>query len=256
MIALWTLVTNIAANVLAAAQSFFSKVPVAQAIGPQKQRNEFSIEVVRPDDLLVAQLVFFNLRREPASGSTPARIRRDGPGNGFIIAHLPPQSFAERAFFEAAPGSSGTEPLGASPVPSRIGGPSKLVFRIPDALLPLDYSLDAILDALAQSSQVVQNTIQQPIRTPDEGSEANFGGADSQFTAVEAPYRLVLSPNAASRWEHAFKPASDSAGKRTELWHTRLSAGAKSWCGLVAGLRRRGRARVRHAPVSDVAHEN
>nr|MBA2431248.1 hypothetical protein [Chthoniobacterales bacterium] len=225
---LWNIVAGVFSDVVSTLQTFFSGVPL-QVVTPQTQRKEFSVEVVRPDDLLVVTLDFYNLRLIASSGGTPAHVTRHGAGDGFIVAHFPPQSFAERAFFEAEPGSPGTEPLGVSPVPSRIAGRSQLVFRIRDPLLPLEFSLEAILQALTQSSQVVQSTIQAPVGTPPVGGNANFGGTiRSQFTAIEAPYRLVLSPSYLSRWEHAFAPVTDAANKRTELWHTRISAGAKA----------------------------
>jgi hypothetical protein len=39
-------------------------------------------------------------------------------------------------------------------------------------------------------------------------------------TAIEAPYRLILSPNYYAGWAHALKAVEH--GGRTELWHTRL----------------------------------
>jgi len=39
-------------------------------------------------------------------------------------------------------------------------------------------------------------------------------------TAIEAPYRLILSPSYYAGWAHAFKAVQ--RGTRTELWHTRL----------------------------------
>ena len=39
-------------------------------------------------------------------------------------------------------------------------------------------------------------------------------------TALELPYRLLLSPIEAARWQHIGKPVVH--GTRTELWHTRL----------------------------------
>jgi len=41
-------------------------------------------------------------------------------------------------------------------------------------------------------------------------------------TAIEMPYRLILSPNAYNIWLHTAKPTSTSGW--TELWHTRLAA--------------------------------
>lgn len=46
--------------------------------------------------------------------------------------------------------------------------------------------------------------------------------APSRFqTAIEAPYRLILSPDAQAGWEHASTPV-DQGVDRVELWHTRL----------------------------------
>ena len=42
-------------------------------------------------------------------------------------------------------------------------------------------------------------------------------------TAIEAPYRLVISPSRRGGWSHATKPvAADEAPHRIELWHSRL----------------------------------
>lgn len=40
-------------------------------------------------------------------------------------------------------------------------------------------------------------------------------------TSIEAPYRLILSPNRFAAWVHALKPVISTDSKRTELWHTR-----------------------------------
>jgi hypothetical protein len=44
-------------------------------------------------------------------------------------------------------------------------------------------------------------------------------------TAIEAPYRLILSPNYYAGWAHA--PKAVEHGGRTELWHTRLGVRAQ-----------------------------
>jgi hypothetical protein len=43
-------------------------------------------------------------------------------------------------------------------------------------------------------------------------------------TAIELPWRLILSPHSAERWRHAKSPAASLATHRTELWHSRLVA--------------------------------
>ncbi len=41
-------------------------------------------------------------------------------------------------------------------------------------------------------------------------------------TAIEAPFRLVISPSVESGWTHADQPVPDASGTAIELWHTRL----------------------------------
>ncbi len=41
-------------------------------------------------------------------------------------------------------------------------------------------------------------------------------------TAIELPWRLIISPHAGARWRHAAAPAHSMATGRTELWHTRM----------------------------------
>lgn len=225
---LLTLVTNALRNVFTILGGVTSRLPALAAYPPQDHRKEFSVEVVRPDDLLVLTFDFYNLRINSAIAGSP-RLERIEAGDGFIVAHFPPQSFGEQAFFETTPGLAEpepTDPVLPPPVASRISGPSQVVFRIGAALLPLDFSLEKILDAMAQSEPIVQPTKRQPPAIPAVGAVARFGGPLSQFSAIEAPYRLVLSPNLTSRWQHAFGPVKNVGNNRTELWHTRLSENA------------------------------
>lgn len=214
-----TAVVKTVVNALTGSSSATFKLPHP----PQTQKKELSVEVVRPDDLLILTLDFYNIHLNTA-GAGPAQLEQSGPGNGFIVAHFQPQSFAEQAFFEAEKIEDSEKLLGP-PVASRIAGPSQLIFRLATSLLPLDFTLDKILEAMTQSETVVQHGIQTqpPFPSPPVGATAKFGGTDSHYTAIETPYRLVLSPNLESQWEHALKPASDTSGKRTELWHTRIS---------------------------------
>lgn len=41
-------------------------------------------------------------------------------------------------------------------------------------------------------------------------------------TAIELPWRLILSPHAGARWRHAKQAVTSALTQRTELWHTRL----------------------------------
>jgi len=47
-------------------------------------------------------------------------------------------------------------------------------------------------------------------------------------TSIEAPYRLLISPNKYAAWAHAKKPVVSPETKRTELWHTRYALRLRS----------------------------
>ncbi len=222
MNAVWSLITGIVNVVL----TVFTGGALRVLFHPQTHVKEFSVEVVRPDDLLVLTLDFYNIRLQ-STGPGPLQLDRVATGDGFVVAHFQPQSFGEQAFFEESPGvSDPSEPLSPPPVASRISGPSQLVFRVAPVLLPFAFNLDTILQVLTQCEQATQDTIDRPAPVPAVGMRGRFGGFRAQFSRIEAPYRVVLSPDAESRWTHAFTPVQDPTNKRTELWHTRLSSGA------------------------------
>jgi len=45
---------------------------------------------------------------------------------------------------------------------------------------------------------------------------------DASTTAIEIPWRLIISPHKNSRWRHATSPVTSTATEHTELWHSRL----------------------------------
>lgn len=64
----------------------------------------------------------------------------------------------------------------------------------------------------------------RPPRRPPRFRRPTFSRpAQADETAIEAPYRLVISPDSGAGWAHANRPveAADNP-ERVELWHTRL----------------------------------
>ena len=47
-------------------------------------------------------------------------------------------------------------------------------------------------------------------------------------TAIESPFRLILSPHQGAAWAHAVNPVTAASSGRTELWHTRLGTPSDS----------------------------
>ena len=52
-------------------------------------------------------------------------------------------------------------------------------------------------------------------------------------TAIEMPYRVIVSPHKGAAWAHAKEPVTSPATSRTELWHTRL--GLRSGDAIIEG---------------------
>jgi hypothetical protein len=206
---------------------FFGKLkPPIPFEPPQKiLRVNFSADVLRADDLLVLHFEFYNiaLDQDP-SLDAGAKLVRETAAEAYIAAVLPPQSFGELAFLE------NQQQVDAPPVQSRLAGPSWIVFRIPYELLATPYTLPDILALLRRCDIISADTLSYPNIPPaskGDNKEAFFQVA-RHFTAIEAPYRLYLSPRNPSRWAHALEPVTDSKTRRTELWHTRLGKpGAK-----------------------------
>jgi hypothetical protein len=127
--------------------------------------REFRVPVRRPEDLLVFDLIFENLRLV----TDPPRLERlDAGAKALLIVELPPQSFAEQAFLEAsnADAATGNEvsqdpdyppknvPTAGEtipPLPSakvRMAGRSRLAFTMPDEVESLGYDLASVLEAM------------------------------------------------------------------------------------------------------------
>jgi hypothetical protein len=148
---------------------------------PDLFRIDTSVTVIRPDDLLVLTFDRINLGLD-TSGPVPKLVRA-GEGAAYLIVGFPPQHIVEQAYFESAeddhlpfspPTPSATELAELSPseqatlvalrtetppteedppdppIPARIAGPSRLVFRVRDEDLPIDFTLEKVLGTLAQ----------------------------------------------------------------------------------------------------------
>ncbi|WP_202841201.1 hypothetical protein [Luteimonas saliphila] len=214
---------NLVSSAIATAQQILIGVlvpPVPSPVPLQRQRLSFTADVVRADDLLVLGLEFYNLALDAGTH----RLQAAGAGDAFVAVRLPAQHVVEQAFKEGA----SDDQVGAPPVAARLSGESRLVFHLAPALLPLDFSVEAVLGALARCAPLVRDRSGAPPSAPAPGADAWFGGLSSQFTAIEAPWRLVLSPHPQARWAHASVPVAGGVDGATELWHTRLGVVSRS----------------------------
>lgn len=205
------------------------------------------IDLLRPDDLLNLRVEGLNLRLDLSDADAPALIVEDAEQPAYLVVIFPPQTIAERAYFEAAivpdpenPGQSKTIQPEADPerpdpdagstvietpgppgqVKARIGRPSRLVFEVPPGTR-IPYSTEGLLNWSALVPSVHPIAAIGPDPTPEEIAQApGLRAPASHETALELPSRLVISPGRDVAWAHRTDPFT--ARGRTELWHTRL----------------------------------
>ena len=214
--------------------------PAPPGLKPKPEpRPDFQADLVRPDDLLTLHVDGYNLHVVPGVG-LPAIDRIDAAKDAFLVVTFPPQNIAETAYFEPThtqepalpPGipapPAGFPPVaGSLPLPGQTGARlarfTRLVFRVPAgaALPPIVYSTEGLLDWSG-----LELAVSPLADLPPAPSAAQIASAPAIAqpgpleTAIELPYRLVLSPNHAVAWRHATAPVTYAS--RTELWHTRL----------------------------------
>lgn len=196
----------------------------------------FSIEITRPDDLLRLRIEAHNLRRAPNRTGPPVLVVEDAAQPAFLAIHFPPQAIAEGAFYEATvvnvepdvppdgkpqpPPTTIENPGPPGSVPARMAQGSRLVFKVPpEAKIPL--TIEGLLDWSSLELSVNGIAAIGPEPTPAEiaGAPAITKPAATE-TALELPYRLIVSPTSAVSWGHRLRPFTSRG--RTELWHTRL----------------------------------
>ena len=154
--------------------------------------DRLHLAALRPDDLLALEFEFANL--QPTADGGLERAAPEQPA--FVIVHFPPQHLAEQVF-------TGNPALAEPPpVHTAMAGESRLVFRLPDALTRLPLTLPALL------SWETWNLV------------AASGPPGDLETAIEFPWRLILSPGEAARWQHTLEPFTFDGN--IEVWRTHL----------------------------------
>jgi len=207
----------------------------------------YTVSVLRPEDLLVLRFEFVNLTLRTSATEAAKLTRTQANKPAYVVVHFQPQHIAERAFFETeTPGSPGDETPAAPPVASRMAGPSRLAFLVPNAVTEIPYDLPMLLSwaeyrlstapnaaapPLALPVKVTTNRLTGIVETSDDDCDCEIATVDmfpapkvekpaEHFTAIEAPYRVIISPNKYGGWAHAKAPVTHDGA--TELWHTRL----------------------------------
>jgi len=165
--------------------------------------------VVRADDLLDLTFTFHNLGLRRSG--PPALVRVVPSADAFVIVGLAPQSVGE-----ASP--VGPEP--DFPAASALSDPSRLAFRVPPGVAEIPFDLKNLLSWTSLTPSLAANAIGLGDPRPDP--PPGPAPPPSTATAIEAPFRIVLSPGPQGRW--AFARAAVTRAGVTELWHARLGS--------------------------------
>ena len=185
----------------------------------------FTIDLLRPDDLLALQIEFQNLALDTSTPAKPMLVRQNATDPCYLIFTLPQQSILEQAYFQTGniagnppfnptqpplPGNQTAPPAGQTG--GYISGDSRLVFKLPASLTSLPFTTAALLDwsgfELVVSPLADGKISLPPITAPT-----------ALQTAIELPYRLIISPGSDANFVHSLTPFTYQG--RTELWHTR-----------------------------------
>ena len=154
--------------------------------------NRLQLAALRPDDLLALEFEFANLQPAAEGG-----LERVVPGQpAFIIVHFPPQHLTEQVY------TGNTASMEQPPVRTVMAGESRLVFRLPEEVTRLPLTLPALLSW--ESWDLVTAS----------------GPPSDLETAIEFPWRLILSPSEAARWQHTLEPVMIDGN--VEVWRTHL----------------------------------
>ena len=157
-----------------------------------------TVHLVRPQDMLVLDFDFFNLK--PAPDATPPQLQRvDASKPAYIVARFEAQHVTEETVYEGK-----STPV-AGQFHSKAVGPSRIVFNVPGTVKLLPYSEEGLLEWWQWVMQVVTGP----------------AAPDDMHTDLLLVDWLHLSPSQAATWSHATAPVEHDG--RTELWHTRLA---------------------------------
>jgi hypothetical protein len=213
------LVTAGSAGVTAYTLSHRAPLAFASALitGPVPYPLSFSTLVTRREDFLYLRFDFFNLKLDTSVAGKPKLVFANASQPAAIGVVFAPQNIAEEAFLETAAEFGNKEEETLKP-PGQLSllaaHESRLCFQLPTGG-SLAYDIASLLTWTGLTPLLVPVA---PTTPPPPGQQIR--APNPYETALELPWRLILSPNEKSAWAHALNPVTASG--RTELWHTRL----------------------------------
>ena len=225
--------------------------------GPEKAGQQrfslpdFSVSVLRRDDLLALDFQFFNLALEGGGANHPSLCARTQPSPlSLSRSSTRRKNIAEQAYLEEVddttpkhqPPPSGNRPPDPQSFsaeiqtrlarskrvrPGPVGWRSSFRPKPPHcrtlgSLLNWAARSKASFPSLRCPTPTRRTPTSRSLRSRHAPTQApQIHQPSATETAIEAPWRLVLSPNYSGAWAHWSTPVT--LRDRTELWHTRLA---------------------------------
>jgi hypothetical protein len=173
-------------------------------------RDPVQVRLLRTWDLIDLRLEAVNCSIEPGDGGAHLVAGADA----VLVLHFPPQHIGEQTW----PAGDGTvapvKPNHASK--HRAADPSRVAYDVPEGTR-IAWTLPDVLKAVTDLRlRVAENAT--PAREAHDRVDSR--PPDELETAIEAPYRLVVSPSDRATFTHREKPYGPA--HRPELWRTTL----------------------------------
>ncbi|WP_066285002.1 hypothetical protein [Arthrobacter sp. B6] len=189
---------------------------------PRDEEPPVDVRLLRTQDLIDLRLEAPGCSIEPTDGGAELVAGPDAS----LIVHFPPQHVGEEVWQAGAPPPPPAQP----PRPSGhlAAGPSRLVYAVPEGTR-ITYTLEKVLEALGGLRLRVS-----PNATP--AGEAGYRGVHKPGdleTAIEAPFRLIVSPSRLGAFRHSSTPLGPPG--RAELWRTHLTVRTGTGAGTGTG---------------------
>ncbi|WP_456844247.1 hypothetical protein [Cellulomonas sp. P5_C6] len=177
---------------------------------PDERPQPVDTRLLRTRDLVDLRLEAPGCTLEPTDGGAELVAGPDAS----LVVHFPPQHLGEEVWQAGAPPPPPAEP----PRPSGhvAAGPSRLVYAVPEGTR-ITYTLEKVLEAI----QTLQLRVAPGATELGETSRAGIEPPGDLETAIEAPYRLLVSPSARGAFRHDAVPKGPA--DRSELWRTHLT---------------------------------
>jgi hypothetical protein len=172
---------------------------------------DFSTWVRRKEDLVSIHLDFYGLILNNSDPLHPTLVPKPGATESFVVATFWPQNVAEETFDDF----SGSLAPGPSPIKSILANQSRLAFTVPNTVKSVPLTYDSVLQWMGWIQRVT------PVaQTTGPRNTGSLTEPSQYLTAIEVPYRLILSPSELSHWTNVTQPVVHNGW--TELWHTRM----------------------------------